>query len=308
MELLRYFYHPDHASTVLSTGLDSSSWITDGSGNAIQHLHYLPFGEDWVDQRNSSWNAPNTFSGKEKDAETGYARYYDSGLSIWLSVDPMSDKYPNMSPYNYYANNPVILVDPDGEEIEGFSVDKNGQVQIDQNKASKDAIELYSAMSKTETGAQAFVDMVNSETKINVTITDEIIEGEDGKIHGKTTPKRDENDQIVETKNGLYKEVDMLISTADLTEPDRFTGASREEKLNAIGTHERVHLSKKQIRRDDFEPKTKRWQEQLPLIYEFKTRLEYRSKYGTTTQVDFTKNYQKILYKRNFNKVINGQF
>ena len=112
MELLKYFYHPDH--------LGSSSWITDGSGQAIQHLHYLPFGEDWVDQRNSSWNSPYTFSGKEKDIETGYgyfgARYYDSGLSIWLSVDPMSDKYPNMFPYNYCANNPVIIVDPDGRE------------------------------------------------------------------------------------------------------------------------------------------------------------------------------------------------
>jgi RHS repeat-associated protein len=110
----RYFYHPDH--------IGSSSWITDGTGQAIQHLHYLPFGEDWVDQRNSSWNAPYTFSGKEKDVETGYgyfgARYYDSGLSIWLSVDPMSDKYPSMSPYNYCANNPVILVDPDGREID----------------------------------------------------------------------------------------------------------------------------------------------------------------------------------------------
>ena len=109
----RYFYHPDH--------LGSSSWITDNTGRPIQHLHYLPFGEDWVDQRNSSWNAPYTFSGKEKDVETGYgyfgARYYDSGLSIWLSVDPMSDKYPSMSPYNYCANNPVILVDPDGREI-----------------------------------------------------------------------------------------------------------------------------------------------------------------------------------------------
>ncbi len=114
MKTFRYFYHPDH--------LGSSSWITDGSGNAIQHLHYLPFGEDWVDQRNASWSAPYTFSGKEKDVETGYsyfgARYYDSGLSIWLSVDPMSDKYPNLTPYAYCANNPVILVDPDGREVE----------------------------------------------------------------------------------------------------------------------------------------------------------------------------------------------
>jgi RHS repeat-associated protein len=129
MELFKNNYHPDHlGSSSTSTELSnhtstelSNHWITDGSGNAIQHLHYLPFGEDWVDQRNSSWNAPYTFSGKEKDAETGYgyfgARYYDSGLSIWLSVDPMSDKYPCMSPYNYCANNPVILVDPDGRKI-----------------------------------------------------------------------------------------------------------------------------------------------------------------------------------------------
>ncbi len=124
MELLRYYYHADH--------IGSSSWITDGNGQAIQHLHYLPFGEDWVDQRNSSWNAPYTFSGKEKDAETGYgyfgARYYDSGLSIWLSVDPMSDKYPSMSPYNYCANNPVILVDPDGRDI--INVSENGKISI----------------------------------------------------------------------------------------------------------------------------------------------------------------------------------
>ena len=62
-----------------------------------------------------------TFSAKEKDTETGYSyfgsRYYNSDLSIWLSVDPMADKYPSMSPYTYCANNPVRLVDPDGEEV-----------------------------------------------------------------------------------------------------------------------------------------------------------------------------------------------
>ena len=87
-----------------------------------------------------------TFSAKEKDTETGYSvtslrsvsssslsqcqtslawhslirrfgsRYYSSDLSIWLSVDPMSDKYPSLSPYTYCANNPIKLVDPNGEE------------------------------------------------------------------------------------------------------------------------------------------------------------------------------------------------
>ena len=45
------------------------------------------------------------------------ARYYNSDLSIWLSVDPMVDKYPNLSPYTYCANNPVRLVDEEGKEI-----------------------------------------------------------------------------------------------------------------------------------------------------------------------------------------------
>ena len=62
-----------------------------------------------------------TFSAKEKDSETGLSyfgsRYYSSDLSIWLSVDPMASKYPSWSPYVYCANNPVRLVDPDGEEI-----------------------------------------------------------------------------------------------------------------------------------------------------------------------------------------------
>ncbi len=59
------------------------------------------------------------FNGKEKDYESGFhyygARYYWSEvLTGWLSVDPMADKYPGISPYAYCAWNPVKLVDPNG--------------------------------------------------------------------------------------------------------------------------------------------------------------------------------------------------
>ena len=65
---------------------------------------------------------PQSFTGKERDSETGFsyfgARYYDSDLMTgWLSVDPMADKYPNLSPYAYCALNPIRLVDPDGKKI-----------------------------------------------------------------------------------------------------------------------------------------------------------------------------------------------
>ena len=61
-------------------------------------------------------------TGKERDSETGFsyfgARYYDSDiLTGWLSVDPMADKYPGLSPYAYCGWNPVRLVDPDGRDI-----------------------------------------------------------------------------------------------------------------------------------------------------------------------------------------------
>ncbi|MBO7200776.1 MAG: hypothetical protein J6V54_05195 [Bacteroidales bacterium] len=54
-------------------------------------------------------------------AETGFsyfgARYYDSDiLTGWLSLDPMADKYPGLSPYAYCAWNPIKLVDPDGRD------------------------------------------------------------------------------------------------------------------------------------------------------------------------------------------------
>ena len=46
-----------------------------------------------------------------------YTPFPHPTLSIWLSVDPMADRYPGVSPYAYCGNNPVRLVDPDGREV-----------------------------------------------------------------------------------------------------------------------------------------------------------------------------------------------
>ncbi len=69
---------------------------------------------------------PFVFNGKEKDYESGFhyygARYYWSELLTgWLSVDPMVDKYPNISPYNYCMWNPINVVDPNGMDTLIFS-------------------------------------------------------------------------------------------------------------------------------------------------------------------------------------------
>jgi RHS repeat-associated protein len=130
-----YWYHPDH--------LGSSSLITDKGGSVVQHLHYLPWGEDFVNQRLNGFDGVRfTFSAKERDSETGLSyfgsRYYSSDLSIWLSVDPMCDKYASLSPYVYCANNPVKLVDPNGEEIGDVDEASRKKIEALTTKGSAD--------------------------------------------------------------------------------------------------------------------------------------------------------------------------
>ena len=53
-------------------------------------------------------NCSVSFTGKERDRETGFsyfgALYYDSYLSgLFLSVNPMNDKYQSISLYGYFS-------------------------------------------------------------------------------------------------------------------------------------------------------------------------------------------------------------
>ena len=66
---------------------------------------------------------PYKYNGKELDQSHGLnqydyaARYYDSAYSRFTTVDPLSEKYYNISPYVYVSNNPLIYADPDGKAI-----------------------------------------------------------------------------------------------------------------------------------------------------------------------------------------------
>ena len=99
-----------------------------GNARNVVLWHYQGRGNQYIYYRKNII----TSTGKEKDSETGYcyfgARYYDSDLSgLFLSVDPMADKYPSLSPYAYCAWNPVKLVDPNGEDI--WEIDKKGNIK-----------------------------------------------------------------------------------------------------------------------------------------------------------------------------------
>ena len=100
------------------------------------NMKNLPCGEPYINQRTSDYSERFTFTGKgprkgwrtplskvkyreQRDEETGYgyfgARYMDYELmAMWLSVDPLADKYPGTSPYAYCAWSPIIAKDPNG--------------------------------------------------------------------------------------------------------------------------------------------------------------------------------------------------
>ena len=95
-------------------------------------------------QRFSSVSASCSFTGKELDSETGYgyhgARYMDYELmTCWLSVDPLADKYPNISPYNYCMWNPVRVIDPNGMDTIVFDGDGNfsNRIKADGNHVGR---------------------------------------------------------------------------------------------------------------------------------------------------------------------------
>ena len=131
-----YFSHSDH--------IGSASWITDYNGQPIQYMHYAPYGQLIANQQATGYDERYKFTGKERDAETGYdyfgARYYVPEIPLWLSVYPLADKYPNISPYAYAAWNPMKYVDPDGRDV--WELSDDGTIKARIRDKTQDAIAI----------------------------------------------------------------------------------------------------------------------------------------------------------------------
>ncbi len=143
--------HSDH--------LGGTHIITDNAGVVVKTKDYFPFGGERVNSGTS--NEDNGFTGYEHDESTGLdyaeARYYNSEIGRFISQDPVAlilgnsqglQKQINISTqeylanpqthnsYTYAFNNPVKMVDRDGEwagiddfvaVVGGFTVGVIGQ-------------------------------------------------------------------------------------------------------------------------------------------------------------------------------------
>ena len=132
---LLYLVHPEGLTRKSTIGfvyyyakrdhLGSTRVLCHANGNTLvadQTTGYYPFG---LAHGHENLNLNRyLFSGKElQDQSLGGkllglydfgSRFYDPTLGRWFNVDP---KLEFVSPYGYCANNPVLYIDPNGEDI-----------------------------------------------------------------------------------------------------------------------------------------------------------------------------------------------
>lgn len=122
-------------------------------------MEYLPFGELLVEEHLNSYNSPFKFNAKEFDAETGNyyygVRYLNPKWSMWLGVDPLAEKYPSWSSYNYVLNNPLRYIDPDGRDV--WEVNSNGEIVNRIEDTTQDAFYRVDDKGNRLEGAEDFI-------------------------------------------------------------------------------------------------------------------------------------------------------
>jgi RHS repeat-associated protein len=174
-EEMIFFYHKDH--------LGSSTQISDGGANIIQHIEYLPYGETFFERRiDDYWTTPYKFNAKELDAETGMyyygARYYTPEVSIWLSVDPASEMYPSTSPFMYVRGNPIRLIDPNGMWDSGhidefgnviaYFDDGDNSVYVHETGTTKDDVDMQRTQTQSTAGGGTKIGELGGEIDVSV--------------------------------------------------------------------------------------------------------------------------------------------
>lgn len=84
---------------------------------------YYPYGMDIPVYSGTNPDNRYKYNNKEYENELSLnqydygARFYDPVIARWTTPDPSAEKYFPLSPYDYVADNPIKLIDPDGNDI-----------------------------------------------------------------------------------------------------------------------------------------------------------------------------------------------
>jgi len=124
----RQYYLKNHLGNVLAVVSDKKIGIdTNGDGvvdryeaEVLSQQDYYSFGAPMPGRTYHSDSLRYGFNSKENDPESGYQnygmRYYNPEIARFISVDPLTAKYPWYTPYQFAGNKPIWALDLDGAE------------------------------------------------------------------------------------------------------------------------------------------------------------------------------------------------
>lgn len=113
-------------ANLLTDALGSTRALTNAAGNVVQRYDYDPYGNTTATQ--SGFNNPYQYTGRERDASGMYyyrARYYSSGMSRFISEDPIGLAGGDNNFYAYVGGDPISYIDPEGLQFFPYSRNLN---------------------------------------------------------------------------------------------------------------------------------------------------------------------------------------
>jgi RHS repeat-associated protein len=146
----------NHLGNVLAVVSDKYAVVgNDPVAELLSAQDYYPFGMIQPGRSLSSANYRYGFNGKENDNEvkgTGNQqdygmRIYDPRVGRFLSVDPITKQYPELTPYQFASNRPIDGIDFDGLEYVGFGSKNKHDAAVyktGMNNTDKSAVHIYS--------------------------------------------------------------------------------------------------------------------------------------------------------------------
>ncbi len=179
---------------------------TTGLPQVAEYQHYYPFGlqaEALCYTSGADLANNHLYNGKELQTDYGLqwydygARFYDPAIGRFHIPDRFSEKYTNLTPYQYAANNPVLNIDINGDSIFISHNDQNYLYQngkLYQNGTEytgkvrgflKQTIDALGQIYAGKEGASMLSELEGSKNKFTIV---DIVNG-DSKFKESSTPK-----------------------------------------------------------------------------------------------------------------------
>lgn len=124
----------DHRGNVMAVVSDKKIPLDSNNNGVIDGYHpdiirandYSSFGSLLPGRTYKMEEYSYGYNGKQNDEETGYQDYgmrmYDPNIGRFLSVDPMTTKFAELSPYQFASNRPI-----DGKDLDGMEYTPAGR-------------------------------------------------------------------------------------------------------------------------------------------------------------------------------------